>query len=173
MFRRIFVTFIASMTAHCAFAENASVDIPDKAGDFKYGVYHVGFLVDDADEMVSFLSAHSSLRVISRVGLPNGGERLFMSDARGQRVELFTDPDGAAGRQARPQENFTGMAHIAIEADDAPGLKEELSEAGYKILWQAPADFADGYVVSEVDAHRVLFIEGPSGVSVEFFEIKK
>lgn len=155
----------------------AEVILPDKAGDFKNGVYHVGFVVSDIDAMVKFLGDYSSLRVLSRVKLPNGGERVFLGDARGQRVELLGDPrvkkapDLAAPNYARDLVN--GQAHLAIEVDDAAGVRERIRAEGYEIVFQAPADFKDGYIVSEVDAHRVLFIKGPSGVAIEFFEIER
>ncbi len=156
-------------------AAPSTVTIPDKAGDYKNGIYHVGVLLDDIDEMVRFLADYSSLKVISRVSLPTGGERLFLSDARGQRLELYSNPARSrphAKFAGHPHEDFVGMVHIAIEVDDVEAIKERVTRDGYPIVFQAPADFADGYVVSEVDAHRVLFIVGPSGVSFEFFEIK-
>lgn len=151
-----------------ALSEQSTVVIPDKAGDFKNGVYHTGFLVGDLDGMAAFLEEYSSLAVISRVRLPDGGERLFMEDANGGRIELLTDP-------SRPIIDGEGAArvHLAIEADDVAVLKAELLKKGYEIVFQAATNFDDGYVVSEVDAHRVLYIKGPEGFFFEFFEIRK
>jgi len=168
----IFV-FLASSTV--TLAEQSTVIIPDKAGDFKNGIYHTGLLVDDVDAMVAFLAEYSSLKPISRVRLPTGGERLFLSDARGQRLELFSNPKSSELHEkypGHPHADYIGMAHIAIEVDDVAAIKQRVMSQGYEIIFQAPKDFEDGYIISEVDAHRVLFIKGPSAVSFEFFEIK-
>lgn len=165
--------FLLSMPSTFAAAQ---VVLPDKAGDFKNGVYHSGFVVADIDTMAEFLGAYSSLRVRSRVALPNGGERAFLEDARGQRVELLSDPKAKALQEPRPQyprDSAIGLAHLAIEVEDAAAVRERILAEGYTVIFQVPKDFADGYIVSEVDAHRVLFIEGPSGVAIEFFEIEK
>jgi len=156
-------------------ADKSTVIIPDKSGDFKNGIYHVGLWVDDVGAMIKFLSEVSSLKVISRVQLPTGGERLFLSDQRGQRLELLSGPTVKPHTQypLHPRGAYAGMAHISIEVDDVVAIKEQLLANGYEIISQAPKDFADGYITSEVDAHRVLFIEGPSSMSFEFFEIKK
>lgn len=68
------------------------VVIPDKAGDFLNGSYHVGLRVTDIDAMITFLADVASLQVISRLQLPNGGERVFLSAAHGQRLELLSNP---------------------------------------------------------------------------------
>ncbi len=167
---------LLALIATGAYADNHTVVIPDKAGDFKNGIYHIGLWVDDVDEMISFLSAVSSLKVISRVELPSGGERLFLSDARGQRLELLSSP-----RTIKPHTQYplhplgahAGIAHISIEVDDVIAIQTLLLERGYEVISQAPKDFADGYVTSEVDAHRILFVKGPSAMSFEFFEIIK
>ena len=154
----------------------AQVVLPDKSGDFKYGIYHAGFTVEKIDIMIDFLKACSSLRVVSRVTLPNGGERVFLEDARGQRLELLSDPAvkrPSGAEPLHPRDAVAGHAHLAIEVDDAVAARERILAEGYEIVFQVPRDFSEGYIVSEVDVHRVLFIEGPSGVSIEFFEIKK
>lgn len=171
---RLIAGVLLSILAIAAPAQSQII-LPDKAGDFRNGVYHVGFVVADIDSMAKFLGSYSTLRVLSRVRLPNGGERAFLGDARGQRVELLSDPvarapDGSAPKY--PRDTEIGQAHLAIEVDDVSGVRERILAEGYKIIFQVPGDFSDGYVVSEVDAHRVLFIEGPSGVAVEFFEIE-
>lgn len=169
-FNLLFASLLASSSP--AIAE---IILPDKAGDFKNGIYHTGFVVADIDVMIRFLREYSSLRVVSRVKLPNGGERVFLADMRGHRLELLSDPAaGAASEPANyPREIVTGAAHLAIEVENAAEVRERILAQGYQIVFQVPADFGDGYIVSEVDAHRVLFIEGPSGVAIEFFEIER
>jgi catechol 2,3-dioxygenase-like lactoylglutathione lyase family enzyme len=170
------LTILLVISSSVSIADNHTVTIPDKAGDFKNGIYHVGMWVNDVDAMITFLSDVSSLKVISRVQLPNGGERLFLSDARGQRLELLSSPGSIEPHTQyplHPQGAYAGMAHISIEVDDVVATRAQLVEKGFEIIAQAPKDFADGYVTSEVDAHRVLFVKGPSSMSFEFFEIKK
>jgi len=173
--QRFFSVLFASLLASSSPAI-AEVLLPDKAGDFKNGIYHAGFVVADIDVMIRFLEEYSSLRVVSRVKLPNGGERVFLADLRGQRLELLTDPAARAASESAPnypREIVTGAAHLAIEVENAAEVRERILAEGYQIVFQVPADFSEGYVVSEVDAHRVLFIEGPSGAAIEFFEIER
>jgi catechol 2,3-dioxygenase-like lactoylglutathione lyase family enzyme len=173
---KILVIILLIVSTSVSTADDASVVIPDKAGDFQNGIYHVGMWVDDVDAMVSFLSDISSLQVISRVQLPTGGERLFLSDARGQRLELLSSPESIKPHTQyplHPQGAYAGMAHISIEVNDVIATREKLVKKGFEIISQAPKDFANGYITSEVDAHRVLFVRGPSSMSFEFFEIKK
>jgi catechol 2,3-dioxygenase-like lactoylglutathione lyase family enzyme len=170
-----FLVLLLLFAADFASAADDPVVIPDRAGDFQNGVYHSGFMLEELDEMAGFLARYSSLKPISRTRLPNGGERMFLADARGQRLELLSDPrlKGAPPAPAYPRDAARALAHLAIEVDDAASVRERLASEGYEIVLQVPDDFADGYVVSEVDAHRVLFVRGPGGVAVEFFEIRK
>jgi catechol 2,3-dioxygenase-like lactoylglutathione lyase family enzyme len=173
---KILVIILLIVSTSISTADDASVVIPDKAGDFQNGIYHVGMWVDDVDAMVSFLSDISSLQVISRVQLPTGGERLFLSDARGQRLELLSSPESIKPHTQYPLHPlgaYAGMAHISIEVNDVVATRAQLVKKGFEIISQAPKDFADGYITSEVDAHRVLFVRGPSSMSFEFFEIRK
>jgi catechol 2,3-dioxygenase-like lactoylglutathione lyase family enzyme len=110
------------------------------------------------------------------VQLPTGGERLFLSDARGQRLELLSSPESIKPHTQYPLHPlgaYAGMAHISIEVNDVVATRAQLVKKGFEIISQAPKDFADGYITSEVDAHRVLFVRGPSSMSFEFFEIRK
>jgi catechol 2,3-dioxygenase-like lactoylglutathione lyase family enzyme len=173
---KILVIILLIVSTSISTADDASVVIPDKAGDFQNGIYHVGMWVDDVDAMVSFLSDISSLQVISRVQLPTGGERLFLSDARGQRLELLSSPESIKPHTQYPLHPlgaYAGMAHISIEVNDVVATRAQLVKKGFEIISQAPKDFANGYITSEVDAHRVLFVRGPSSMSFEFFEIRK
>ncbi len=173
---KYFLIVLMFISSEVSFAENSKVTIPDKSGDFKNGIYHVGLWVDDVDAMITFLSEVSSLKVISRVQLPSGGERLFLSDRRGQRLELLSNPETVKPHTQyplHPRGAYAGMAHISIEVDDVIAIRDQLTAKGYDVIGQAPKDFADGYVTSEVDAHRILFVKGPSSMSFEFFEIQK
>jgi|GEM_PF-762131 len=174
--KNFLMTVLILLLSPACFPESNKIVIPDKAGDFQNGIYHVGLWVDDVEEMLAFLTDVSSLKVISRVQLSNGGERLFLSDTRGQRLELLSNSSIVKPHTQyplHPRGAFAGMAHISIEVDDVVTVKDRLIEMGYEIISQVPKDYADGYVTSEVDAHRVLFIEGPSSMSFEFFEIQK
>lgn len=175
MINKLIITLLLVAGAVSA-ADKKPVVLPDKAGDFQNGIYHVGLWVTDIDAMITFLADVSSLQVISRVQLPNGGERVFLSDARGQRLELLSNPGSVKPHTQyplHPRGTYAGMAHISIEVDDVVAIKAQLIQDGYEMISQAPKDFADGYITSEVDAHRVLFVKGPSSMSFEFFEIRK
>lgn len=158
------------------YGQNKPPMLPDKHGDYLNGIYHVGFWVEEVDEMLEFLAETTDFKIISRVQRRSGGERIFLSDPRGQRLELLSDPANVKAHSEfplHPRGRIAGVAHLSIEVSDVVSLKDKLTAKGYKVLAQVPGDYTDGYVVSEVDAHRVLFIEGPSAISFEFFEIKK
>ena len=61
----------------------------------------------------------------------------------------------------------------AIWVDDVTVLKDTLSVKGYEVIGQVPEDFADGYVASDGQMYRILFISGPGAVTFELFEIRK
>jgi catechol 2,3-dioxygenase-like lactoylglutathione lyase family enzyme len=137
--------------------------------------YHMGIWVEDLDEMTGFLSLVMDLTLLTRVERATGGERLILEDARGQRIELLSDPSAVVAHPEfplHPQGRVAGIAHIAIQVDDVIRLRDLLTAKGYPILAQAPTDYADGYISSEVSEHRILFIAGPSGVTFELFEIR-
>lgn len=138
------------------------------------GLLHVGLWVTDIDEMLSFLTAVSDFKKLSESERKSGGKRIFLGDARGQQLELLVAPDVQEHPPfaLHPVGRTAGIAHIAIRVANTLELKKRLHALGYEILLQVPATDDQGYVESEYGEHRILFVEGPSGVTFELFEFR-
>ncbi len=163
--------FCSSGFAEKAGNESSLLENRKNAGD---SIFHVGLWVEDPDEMLDFLREILSFDIVTRSSRPDGGERLIISDSRGQLIELLSDP-----AQVKPHEKFelhplgrvAGIAHISIQVNDVAVLKKRLQSKGYRILTQAPSDFSNGYITTGPSKYRILFVEGPGAVSFELFEI--
>ena len=141
------------------------------AGNF----FHTGLWVEDMNEMLDFLSLIMDYRLLSRGDRPDGGERVMVSDSRGQLLELLSDPKGVTAHEKftlHPRGRIAGIAHISIQVDKVEELKSRLLEKNYQVLAQAPADYKNGYLQKGNSEYRILFVEGPSAVSFELFEIR-
>ena len=116
------------------------------------------------------------LELVSQADRATGGKRAIYQDSRGQRIELLSDPSSVVPHPnfpLHPRGRVAGIAHISIQVDDVIPLRDILKARGYEVLAQAPADFDDGYIVSEVPEHRILFVGGPDNVTFELFEIRR
>jgi catechol 2,3-dioxygenase-like lactoylglutathione lyase family enzyme len=145
-------------------------------GEYLGSFYHIGLWVEDMAEMTDFLSTFMELTLVSRAERATGGERVIYQDTRGQRIELLSDPASVIPHPEfplHPKGRVAGIAHIAIQVDDVVRLRDVLTARGYVVISQAPADYNDGYITSEVSEHRILFIAGPSQVTFELFEIRE
>ena len=150
---------------------------PDVGHDEYLGsFYHMGLWVEDIAEMTDFLSTFMELTLVSRAERATGGERVIYQDDHGQRIELLSDPANVIPHPEfplHPKGRVAGIAHIAIQVDDVVRLRDVLTARGYVVISQAPADYNDGYITSEVSEHRILFVAGPSQVTFELFEIRE
>lgn len=139
-------------------------------------IFHLGLWVEDLDEMLGFLNDVMKLKLVMRSPRATGGERLILSDVRGQQIELLSDPGNVQPHPEvplHPLGRVAGIAHIAIRVDEVAGVKSRLSSTGYEILEQVPPDFAAGYAASDNMAYRIVYVRGPSAVTFEFFEIRE
>ena len=169
------IRLLTSVILLAAWAVVYAADVDDGHDDYLGSFYHMGVWVEDLDEMTDFLSLIMDLSLLTRVERDTGGERLIFEDARGQRIELLSDPDGVVPHPEfplHPQSRVAGVVHIAIQVDDVTRLRDLLTSRGYGVLAQVPADYTDGYISSEVSEHRILFVAGPSGITFELFEIR-
>ena len=141
------------------------------AGNF----FHTGMWVEDIDQMLEFLSLIMDYQVLSRGKRPDGGERVMLSDSRGQLLELLSDPKNVTAHdefRLHPLGRVAGIAHVSIQVENVEQLKSRLLENHYQLIAQAPAAYEDAYLSVGQSEYRILFIEGPSGVSFELFEIR-
>ena len=170
-----FTLLMISLPYAATYAKDKT-NILDRPDNHVSTLFHVGLWVDDIDKMVEFLSEIMSFDVVLRSPRQTGGERLILSDSRGQKIELLSDPENVKAHPKfplHPQGRIAGIAHISIWVEDALGLKKNLSAQGYEILGQVPADYSDGYFSSDGQMYRILFVKGPNAVTFELFEIKK
>lgn len=151
------------------------VNVLDRPASHLNTFFHVGLWVEDMQEMLDFLDEIMDLKIVLRAERDSGGERMILSDPRGQYIELLSDPDNVKAHPdfpLHPKGRVAGIAHISIWVEDVSVLKSTLLAKGYEVLGQVPKDYADGYVSSENNSYRILFIRGPSDISFEFFEVK-
>jgi catechol 2,3-dioxygenase-like lactoylglutathione lyase family enzyme len=152
------------------------VNVLDRPASHLNTLFHVGLWVENMEEMLAFLDEVMEYKIVLRAKRDTGGERMFLSDSRGQYIELLSDPDKVQAHPLfflHPRGRVAGIAHISIWNEDVASLKKILLAKGYEVLGQVPKDFADGYVTSEGSSYRILFIRGPSELTFEFFEVKK
>ena len=152
-----------------------NINILDRPADHIGTVFHVGLWVEDIEEMLQFLDEVMDFNIVLRAERSSGGERVILSDSRGQNIELLSDPKNVKAHPdfpLHPQGRVAGIAHISIWVEDVIALRNSLVALGYEVLGQVPEDYTDGYVSSNGKMYRILFIQGPGAVSFEFFEIK-
>jgi catechol 2,3-dioxygenase-like lactoylglutathione lyase family enzyme len=171
----IFTLLFMTLSPMPTFAEDKK-SVLERPDNHVNTLFHVGLWVEDIDKMLEFLSEIMSYDIVLRSPRHTGGERLILSDARGQKIELLSDPDNVIPHPEfplHPQGRVAGIAHISIWVEDALNLKKKLSAQGYEILGQVPADYSDGYFSSDGKMYRILFVRGPNEITFELFEIKK
>ena len=138
------------------------------------GILHVGLWVTDIDETFAFLQQLSSFEKVHESTRETGGRRVFVSDDRGQIIELLTadDVEEHPDFDLHPIGKTAGVAHIAIRVANAFALRDRLASQGYRILRQVPA--ADvGYSRRGSVDRRIVYVEGPDKVTFELFEMKE
>lgn len=103
----------------------------EKLGNHPGSLFHVGFWVEDLEEMHDFLSAYMDVETVIRAPRENGGERLILRDARGQFIELLSEPGKVQARPEIPHHPIgrtAGVTHIAVYTDDTLALKEDVQK---------------------------------------------
>ena len=171
----ILLLLLSSVLQGTALAKD-EINVLDRPADHVGTVFHVGLWVEDIDEMLGFLAEVMDFNIVLRAARSSGGERLILSDLRGQKIELLSDPENVKAHPdflLHPQGRVAGIAHISIWVADVITLKSNLLALGYEVLGQVPDDYADGYVASADKMYRILFVRGPGAVTFEFFEIKE
>lgn len=172
--RNTFLILIIIVTQCGAAIAKSDMSILERSVGNSRSLFHVGLWVEDIDEMLDFLSEIMDFTIELRAPRQSGGERLLLSDKHNQTIELLSDPAKVVAHPdfaLHPQGRVAGIAHISIWVDNVKSLKKRLVEKGYEILAQVPDDYSDGYVEAENSKYRILFVNGPSSVSFELFEV--
>jgi catechol 2,3-dioxygenase-like lactoylglutathione lyase family enzyme len=174
-FRLAIFALLLTSLAHGAAEVKDKTNILDIPASHLNTIFHVGLWVENVDEMLEFLSEIMSFEIVLRAERQSGGERLILSDSRGQNIELLSDPKNVQAHPEfplHPQGRVAGIAHISIWVEDVVTLKDNLTAKGYEVLGQVPADFADAYLSSDNKMYRILFVRGPNDITFELFEVK-
>lgn len=156
-------------------AAEAKQSVLDRPPEHVNTIFHTGIWVEDVDEMLAFLDIVMDYEIVVRANRQAGGERVILNDARGQHIELLSDPDQVKPHPAfplHPTGLVAGVAHISIWVRDALALEEKLQPLGYEILGRIPDDYASGYASFQGKEYRVLFVNGPGAMTFELFEVK-
>lgn len=112
------------------------------------GLHHAAIAVPDINEGLAFYGDVIGFEIVDNVTLPGGiaplsrafgledaGCEVRMLRKGNSFIELFEFNQALAGSPDRPV-NQTGITHIALASDDAPGDYARLEEAG--VVFNAP-----------------------------------
>jgi catechol 2,3-dioxygenase-like lactoylglutathione lyase family enzyme len=176
---RLLLRYIAQVTSVATLLAVGISDTAQGASQQEQGpkgILHVGLWVTDVDEMLAFLGEISDFTKFAESERSTGGKRIFVHDAKGQVIELLTAPDveDHPDFALHPIGRTAGVAHIAVRVDNTLELRNRLQKMGYAILRQNPENDDEGFLFMGIYGEaRNLFLEGPSGVTFELFEIKE
>ncbi len=171
-----YVARVTAVTILLAFGIAVTAQEASQEEQDHQGILHVGLWVTDVDEMLAFLGEISDFTKFAESERSTGGKRIFVHDAKGQVIELLTAPDveDHPDFALHPIGRTAGIAHIAVRVDNTLELRNRLQKMGYAILRQNPENDDEGYLFMGIYGEaRNLFLEGPSGVTFELFEIKE
>jgi lactoylglutathione lyase len=116
---------------------------------------HLHLKTPDPKKTVDWYVQHVGAKVVSERAAPNG-KTAFRINLHG--VELsVTD-----FLEEQKLEQFYGLEHVAIDADNFAAEVARIKAAGIKILEERVLP----------DGRKVCFFEGPDGVRLEFLEVR-
>lgn len=95
-FRSVILALLLSSVMQATALAKDAVNVLDRPTDHIGTIFHVGLWVEDIDEMPGFLSAVMDFNIVLRAERSSGGERLILSDSRGQKIELLSDPENVS-----------------------------------------------------------------------------
>ena len=120
-----------------------------------FKINHLHLKTPDPRKTVDWYVKHVGAKVISERPAPDG-KTAFRINLHG--VELsVTD-----FLKDQKLEQFYGLEHVAIDAEDFAGEVARIKAAGIKILEERVLP----------DGRKVCFFEGPDGVRLEFLEMR-
>ena len=140
-------------------------------------IHHVGFWVDDVDEMVSFLQDILGFKLLTRTAFDDKGERLFVDVGNQATIEILYHPDSQPRPNVPPHgapgDMVIGMPHICFRVFNLRKLETKIHEQGYKILNKFPKNDSDIVTGFELGIARAIWFVGPSDISFELFEFEE
>ena len=98
------------------------------------GINHLGIVVENIDEMVSFLNQMFSAEEFKRIDVPQMQQISSLVRIGNDCLELMepTSPDGPAGRFLKSTGG--GLHHVSLLCDDVEETCDELELKGTKIV---------------------------------------
>jgi lactoylglutathione lyase len=120
-----------------------------------FKINHLHLKTKDPRKTVDWYVKHVGAKIVSERPAPNG-QTAFRINLHG--VE-FSVTDFLEDQKL---EQFYGLEHVAIDADNFAGAVANIKAAGIKILEERVLP----------DGRKVCFFEGPDGVRFEFLEMK-
>jgi catechol 2,3-dioxygenase-like lactoylglutathione lyase family enzyme len=120
-----------------------------------FRINHLHLKTPDPRKTAQWYVEHVGARVLSEREVD--GRATFRLDLHGVTLSV-TD-----FLKEQRLEQFYGLEHVAIDADDFAGEVARIKAAGVKILEERTLP----------DGRKVCFFEGPQGVRLEFLEVKR
>jgi glyoxylase I family protein len=121
------------------------------------GIDHVSINVRNPGASAKFYADVLGFRQLQTVSMDKGSTITYFEIPGGGRMELIDNP--AKGPDAPPEENATGLRHLAFSVDDVTAAEKMLRGKGVTIVLPATDLPSLGM--------RVLLFLDPSGVTLE------
>ena len=68
------------------------------------------------------------------------------------------------------RDRVAGVAHLCFSVVDSDEIAAMAEELGAKVTLHAPAD--GSFIESELGEHRIVFVQAPGEITIEFFQFK-
>ena len=138
-------------------------------------MHHVGLWVQpvDCDPLQIFLRDLLGFQKVSQVQRKTGGERIFLQNSVDQKIEILTaDNVQRLDEYPRhPRDRIAGVAHLCFSVADSDEVAASAEALGATVILRAPAD--GSFVKSELGEHRIVFVQAPGEITIEFFQFKQ
>lgn len=138
-------------------------------------LFHIGIWLSEAelDAAMAFYKDLLDFEPVARSPRRSGGERVFMRNSAGNFLELLVGDDvqHLMHFPQHPKERVVGLPHLCFEIPDLDAARAVVDAHGFEVVAQGPADGSFGS--SEAGVHRILFVKGPGGTTLELFEFRE
>lgn len=135
-------------------------------------MHHVGLWVrpEDCDTLQKFLRDLLGFEKVSQVQRKTGGDRIFLKNSADQKIEILTADNVRRLDQypRHPKDRVAGVAHLCFSVVDSEAIAAKAEALGAKVTLRAPAD--GSFVESELGEHRIVFVQAPGEITIEFFQ---
>jgi catechol 2,3-dioxygenase-like lactoylglutathione lyase family enzyme len=138
-------------------------------------MHHIGLWVQpvDCDALLKFLRDLLDFKKVSQVQRKTGGDRIFLKNGEGQKIEILTADNVQRLDEypKHPKDRVAGIAHLCFSVEDSSAVAARAEALGAEVILRAPAD--GSFVESELGEHRIVFVQAPGEITIEFFQFNK